>query len=60
MAGVRGTVPDLFDAERFEAFHGRRPPAGWKLALPSDIRRAAGYERPRIVFLSASCKGSRW
>lgn len=57
LANATGTVLDLFDRSQFEAFHGRPPPAGWTEAMPADIHRAAGYERPHIVFLSAPCKG---
>lgn len=57
LAGVPGTVLDLMDREQFAAFHGHEPPAGWRPAMPEDIRRAAGNVRPHIVFLSAPCKG---
>ena len=57
LAGVPGTVLDMFDRSQFVAFHGREPAAGWREAGPDDIRRAAGGERPHIVFLSAPCKG---
>lgn len=57
LAGVPGTVLDLFDREQYVAFHGQEPPAGWKPAGPDAIRRAAGGERPHIVFLSPPCKG---
>lgn len=57
LAGVPGTVLDMFDREQFLAFHGAEPPAGWREATPDDIRTAAGGERPHIVFLSAPCKG---
>lgn len=57
LAGVPGTVLDLMDREQYAAFHGHEPPAGWRPAMPEDIRRAAGNERPHIVFLSAPCKG---
>ncbi len=57
LAGVPGTVLDLFDAEQYEAFHGRPPPADWRAATPLDVQQAAGGERPHIVFLSAPCKG---
>jgi site-specific DNA-cytosine methylase len=57
LAGVPGTVLDLFDREQYSAFHGTEPPAGWREAMPQDIQRAAGGERPHIVFLSAPCKG---
>lgn len=55
--GVQATCLDLFDAEQYKAFHGVKPPRSWRAATPDDIRRAAGYERPHIVFLSAPCKG---
>lgn len=56
-AGVAGTVLDLFDRDQYRSFHGQEPPAGWRLAGTADIQRAAGWERPHIVFLSAPCKG---
>jgi site-specific DNA-cytosine methylase len=55
--GARGTVLDLFDRAQYTDFHGSEPPASWKEATLEDIRRAAGYEYPHIVFLSAPCKG---
>lgn len=57
LAGVPGTVLDLFDAEQYQAFHGEPPPAGWREATPQDLQQAAQGERPDIVFLSAPCKG---
>jgi site-specific DNA-cytosine methylase len=57
VAGVPGTVLDMFDREQYWAFHGAEPPAGWREATPQDIQRAAGNRRPHIVFLSAPCKG---
>lgn len=57
LADARGTVMDLFDREQYLAFHGREPGPGWHEAMPIDIQRAAGGERPHIVFLSAPCKG---
>ena len=57
LANATGTVLDLFDRGQYEAFHGRTPPAGWVEATTADIHRAAGHERPHIVFLSAPCKG---
>lgn len=57
LAGAPGTVLDMFDREQFVAFHGKQPPADWREATPQDIQRAAGGERPHIVFLSAPCKG---
>lgn len=57
LSGVPGTVLDMFDRDQYTAFHGGDAPAGWREAMPDDIRRAAGNERPHIVFLSAPCKG---
>ena len=57
LAGVPGTVLDMFDREQFKAFHGHEPGPDWREATPQDIQRAAGGERPHIVFLSAPCKG---
>lgn len=55
--GARGTALDLFDVEQYRAFHGKEPPADWREATADDIRRAAGGERPHIVFTSPPCKG---
>lgn len=55
--GTPATCLDLFDREQYIAFHGHQPPNEWHEAKPEDIRRAAGNERPNIVFLSAPCKG---
>ena len=57
LVGVDATTLDMFSLEQYVAFHGRMPPSDWKEATPEDIRRAAGYEFPHIVFLSAPCKG---
>ena len=57
LVGVPATTLDLFDRSQYVAFHGQEPAPGWREALPEDIRRAAGGERPHIVFLSAPCKG---
>jgi site-specific DNA-cytosine methylase len=57
LAGTRGTVLDLFDREQYTAFNGHAPPSNWREATPQDVQRAAGGERPHIVFLSAPCKG---
>ena len=56
LAGVPGTVLDLFDRDQYRAFHGEEPPADWREATPADIRQAAGNERPHIVFTSPPCK----
>jgi site-specific DNA-cytosine methylase len=57
LAGVPGTVLDMFDREQYRAFHGTEPGPDWREATPQDIQRAAGGERPHIVVLSAPCKG---
>lgn len=57
LAGVKGTVLDMFSREQYIAFHGKEPSASWRECTPEEIRRAAGYEHPHIVFLSAPCKG---
>jgi site-specific DNA-cytosine methylase len=57
LAGVPGTVMDLFDRDQYRDFHGTEPPSDWREATPAEIRRAAGGEYPHIVFLSAPCKG---
>lgn len=57
LAGVPGTLMDLFTREQYEAFHGRRAPDDFHVILPADIHRAAGFERPHIIFFSAPCKG---
>ena len=57
IAGVPGTVLDLFDRQQYIDWHGKEPPAGWKEVGPADIQKAAGGERPHIVFTSPPCKG---
>jgi site-specific DNA-cytosine methylase len=57
LAGVPGTVLDLFDRDQYRDFHGAEPPSTWREATTADIQRAAGGESPHIVFLSAPCKG---
>ncbi len=57
IAGVPGTVLDLFDRDQYRAFHGSEPPAGWREAGTPEIHAAFGHERPHVVFLSAPCKG---
>ena len=56
LAGVEGTVLDLFDRDQYLDFHGCEPPAGWREVGPEAIRAAAGGEYPSICFLSAPCK----
>jgi site-specific DNA-cytosine methylase len=57
IAGVPGTVMDLFDRDQYRAFWGCEPPKGWREATVVDIHRAFGGERPHVMFLSAPCKG---
>ena len=57
LSGVAGTVLDLFDRDQYRDFHGVEPAPEWREVTPHDIQRAAGGERPHIVFLSAPCKG---
>lgn len=57
-SGTRGTVLDLFSRDQYIAFHGKEPPPEWREATPEDLHRAAGYERPHIVFASYPCKGN--
>lgn len=57
LAGVPGTVLDLFSRQQYRAFHGCEPPADWREATPGDLHRAFGFERPHVLFLSAPCKG---
>lgn len=57
IAGVPGTVMDLFDRDQYRAFWGCEPPTGWREVSTSDIHRAFGFERPHVMFLSAPCKG---
>lgn len=57
LAGVPGTVLDLFSLQQYRAFWGCNPPLGWREAGTADVHRAFGHERPHVVFLSAPCKG---
>ncbi|CAD5378984.1 DNA cytosine methyltransferase [Pseudomonas sp. OF001] len=58
LAGVPGTLLDLFTRDQYSRFHGQEPPAGWREATPEDIRRAAQNEDPNAVFISSPCKGA--
>ncbi|WP_421684500.1 DNA cytosine methyltransferase [Stutzerimonas urumqiensis] len=58
LAGVPGTLLDLFTRDQYIRFHGKEPPAGWNEATPEDIRRAAQGKRPDAVFISSPCKGA--
>ncbi|MFC3549426.1 DNA cytosine methyltransferase [Lysobacter cavernae] len=57
IAGVRGTVLDLFDRDQYRAFHGSEPPDGWREAGTPEIHAAFHGQRPHVLFLSAPCKG---
>lgn len=57
LAGVKGTVLDLFSREQYTRFHGVEPPPGWREAGPEDIHRAFNYEKPHLVLTSPPCKG---
>lgn len=57
MAGVQGTCLDLFSLDQYRRFHGCEPPPAWREATRDDIHKAAGYERPHVILMSAPCKG---
>jgi site-specific DNA-cytosine methylase len=58
LAGVPGTLMDLFTRDQYTRFHGAEPPAGWREATAADVRRAAQNQRPDAVFISSPCKGA--
>lgn len=58
LAGVPGTLLDLFTRDQYVRFHGEEPPAGWREATAEDVRRAAQGKRPDAVFISSPCKGA--
>lgn len=58
LAGVPGTLLDLFTRDQYVRFHDKEPPAGWREATPEDVRRAAQGKRPDAVFISSPCKGA--
>ncbi|MCS8473491.1 DNA cytosine methyltransferase [Pseudomonas aeruginosa] len=58
LAGIPGTLLDLFTRDQYVRFHGKEPPAGWREATPEDVRRAAQGKRPDAVFISSPCKGA--
>ena len=58
LAGVPGTLMDLFTRDQYTRFHGAEPPAGWREASADDVRRAAQNKRPDAVFISSPCKGA--
>lgn len=58
LAGIPGTLMDLFTREQYIAFHGVEPPAEWREATAEDVRRAANNQDPDAVFISSPCKGA--
>ena len=57
ITGSPARCMDLFSAKQYEAFHGRKPPKGWREATPADIREACNGVAPDVWFTSAPCKG---
>lgn len=57
LVGVPASCLDLFTRTQYEAFHGKPPPAGWEEVTHHDVREAARWENPDVVFLSPPCKG---
>ena len=58
LAGVPGTLMDLFTRDQYTRFHGSEPPPGWREATAADVSRAAQNQRPDAVFISSPCKGA--
>ena len=67
LAGVPGTVLDLFDADQYAAFHGEAPPPGWRPASPlvqpagspDSISEGAGRAKERVLFATGAHPSSR-
>jgi site-specific DNA-cytosine methylase len=57
LAGAPLAQLDIFTLEQYMAYHGHPPKPGWREATVTDIHRAAGNERPHIIFASMPCKG---
>ncbi len=57
LTGAKATRLDLMTLGQYVAFHGHKPPPGWKEAVPDDFRRAFRNEHPHILFMSMPCKG---
>lgn len=55
--GVEQACVDMFSLEQYLAWHGHMPPEGWREATADTVRRAAQWQFPDLVFLSAPCKG---
>lgn len=56
LTGTAVTCLDLFARDDYTAFHGHEPGPDWREATPEDLRRAAGGQRPDVVFTSPPCK----
>jgi len=57
LTGVPLTRLDLFSRDQYIQYHGHLPPTEWREATVADVHRAAGNERPHIIFCSMPCKG---
>ncbi|HVJ49399.1 DNA cytosine methyltransferase [Desulfitobacterium sp.] len=57
LTGDKAVCMDLFERRDYIAFHGQEPDETWRDATPEDIRKAANYEYPDLIFLSPPCKG---
>ncbi|CAN7165824.1 DNA cytosine methyltransferase [Acidovorax sp. LjRoot118] len=57
LTGVEQACVDLFTLGMYRRFHGTMPPAGWREAMPDDVRKAAHGHFPDIIFTSMPCKG---
>lgn len=50
-------VMDLFTRWQYEAWHGHKPPAGWREVTTWDVWQAFREQVPFFLFLSPPCKG---
>jgi len=57
LVGTPATCLDLFTDSQYRRFHDAAPPVDWAPVTHHDIRAAAGFENPDVVFLSPPCKG---
>ena len=57
LAGVPGTLLDLFSEDQYVRFHGHEPPKGWREATSADVLAASRNETADVTFLSPPCKG---
>lgn len=56
LTGISATCLDLFARDDYMAFHGHEPDPDWREATPEDLRQAARWKRPDVVFTSPPCK----